>query len=76
MPPSIDDFNRLEGKVDTLVECLQGDLKNGKPGLVGRIDRLEVSEKRREKWTWAAIGAGMAAMGTTVWSVLSGGKHP
>lgn len=76
MPPTDEDFARLEGKLDTVVECLQGDLKSAKPGIVGRLDRLEVSERRRDWWAKAALGAGIAAAAGTAWQFLTGGKQP
>lgn len=76
MPPNHDDLQRIEGKLDEALRCLQGDLPNGRPGLVGRVDRLEVADKRREWWSKAAIGAGMTALIGTAWQFITGGKHP
>ncbi len=41
-----------------------------------RLDRLEVSEARRQKLTWSAVGAAVTALIGAAWALLTGRGTP
>jgi hypothetical protein len=73
MPPTQDDrLARIEAKQDEILGCLQGDLKAGKPGLLGRVERLEHTEHRRGVWSKTAVAAGVTAVCGSIWALMTG----
>lgn len=53
----------IDGKVDQLVHAIIG---NGKPGLMTRIDRIEQSERFKNRVLWAVFVAILGIIGTLV----------
>lgn len=82
MPPD-DATARIESKIDRVIECLQGSLEDGTPGLVSRVDSLEKSrpadlmvrmdrlEQRDQNRTWWMRAAGAAGLSGLVASVVA-----
>lgn len=67
-------IDAIQADVAEIKTALLGDLRGGKPGVIGRVDRLEQSEKRRVFLTQSAVGAAITAVVASVWSWLSHGR--
>jgi hypothetical protein len=49
--------------------------RDGRPGIVMRIDRLEQIEVRRAKVVWLTFSTALAALATAMWEHLFGARH-
>lgn len=67
---TLDPFERIEEKVDRIDDLLRG--RDGQPGVVGRLSRLEEADRRRTWWAKTTAGAAVAAMLAAVMSWLRG----
>lgn len=53
-------LSTLAHEVAQVLGMVQG--KDGKPGMIVRLDRLEQSESRRTKLVWICVGVASAAL--------------
>lgn len=67
-------IDAIQADVTEIKAALLGDLRGGKPGVIGRVDRLEQSEKRRVFLTQSAVGAAITAVVASVWSWFAHGR--
>lgn len=53
-------LSNLTKQIGDAIGLLQG--KDGKPGMIVRLDRVEQAEARRAKFVWLALGAAFTAL--------------
>jgi len=63
-------FEQINGKLDRLDEAVRG---NSKPGIQLRLDRLEASERGRNRLLWLISGTLVTLVATALWKHLIGG---
>lgn len=61
----------LNDKLDRVTKFIDGDSEPERGAKI-RLDRLEQAEERRKVWVGAAIVAGIGAVATSIWNVVSG----
>lgn len=65
-----DEFAEIHRKLDALDHAVRG---NGKPGIQLRLDRLELSEKSRNRVLWLIAGSAITMAASAAWQALFGG---
>ena len=61
------EFIAIHRKLDRLDEAIRG---NGKPGILLRLDRLEMSEATRRRLLWIIAGAVVTLAVTALWKLV------
>ena len=64
------EFAAIHAKLDHLDESIRG---NGKPGIITRLDRLEIVERFRSRVLWMVGGVVITLATTSVWYFVTGG---
>ena len=64
------EFASIHDKLDKIDEAIRG---NGRPGIQVRLDRLESSERSRNRLVWIIATAAVTLAVTAVWQKVLGG---
>ena len=64
------EFASMHTKLDRLDEAIRG---NGRPGIQVRLDRLESSERSRNRLVWVIASAAVTLAVTAIWQKVFGG---
>ena len=64
------EFSAIHKKLDRLDEAIRG---NGKPGIMLRLDRLEISEATRRRLLWIIAAAVVTLAVAALWKLVIGG---
>jgi hypothetical protein len=63
-------FDKVDSKQDDLETCLVGDGTAENPGIAGRVDRLEQTEKKRQRTVKAVVAAVSVAVAESFHSLF------
>ena len=63
------EFNAIHKKLDRLDVAIRG---NGKPGIMLRLDRLEISEATRRRLLWIIAAAVVTLAVAALWRLVMG----
>jgi len=64
------EFQAIHAKLDKMDEAIRG---NGKPGIMLRLDRLEMSEATRRRLLWIIAGSVVTLAVAALWKLVIGG---